>query len=278
MPGGINMKIPLIIIGALFVVFISLAHGQNVSQMLPIPVPQTQGGTGAISLGAGAVTPTGGSAGALADYLSGNATLPSTAATTVLVNPGATQYTFSRDNSTGYLKVNGSQTGNFSGYEFFINNGTLAAIIDYTGLKVPVLTASGQTSAVCYNISTGLITYNSGVTTCLVSTERLKDIQREIAPAEGLRIALAAKPQDYVNKQDPQGDEVGLVCEQMEKIDKRLVDHDKQGRCSGVRYEQYAGGILTAAVQQLKHDNDDLRQQIADLRRAVLETPKRHRT
>ena len=169
--------------------------------------------------------------------------------------------------------VNAAPSGSAGGVITWATNLTLDGSGNLTiagGLTATSLANSAQSNAVCYNSSTGAVTYNSGVTTCLASTIRVKDLKRPIAPDEGLRVAMAAKPWDYTNKVNPQGDEVGLVCEQLEKIDPRLVDHDKQGKCSGVRYEQYAGGILTAAVQKLKHDNDDLRRQIADLRRIVL--------
>lgn len=285
----------------------SVAQAQNTSQTISLPVSQSNGGTSATSLSTASVTPTGGSPNTLAAIFSGGGGVPgfsitgtgSIATINISGNLGGVNpcvsdgnYGWNYENGTGEMDAISCYSGNISANnDAFVwwqapVSGDLVKLmnVDKVGnfsnigtITSTGLTASGQANALCYNSSTGLITYNSGVTTCLVSAERFKDIKRDIAPDEGLRIVLAAKPKDYVNNKDPHGDEVGLVCEQMQNVDRRLVSYDKEGHCSGVRYEQYAGGILTAAVQQLKHDNDDLRQQITDLRNAIAKPQKRGR-
>lgn len=116
---------------------------------------------------------------------------------------------------------------------------------------LPYLANAAQSNAACFNSGTGALTYNGGVTTCLASTLTVKTLNRPITPPEGLNIVLAAQPYEYKNKVNPKGDEVGLICEYMAKIDERLTARNDKGECSGVRYEQYAGGILTAAIQEL---------------------------
>lgn len=123
--------------------------------------------------------------------------------------------------------------------------------LNSAGLSVTALTNSSQSNALCYNSSTGAITYNSGVTTCLASTMRVKDLKYKISPEEGLDIVMALQPWDYIKKGDPkEEDQTGLLCEQVEKIDPRLAAQDEKGRCNGVKYEQ-AVAVLVAAIQKL---------------------------
>ena len=259
---------------------------------LSTPLSVAQGGTAATTASAARTALSAAASGANGDITS------LTAAASIGNNSG-NSVTFTTTRGTGfiinndssatnvnYLYVASSKAGNAVGMQaagtdtnIGINvgaKGTGAITLFTPTFSLPSIAAAGSSNAVCWTAG-GSITYNSGVTTCLVSSARFKDIKRDIAGNEAMRIVLAAQPKEYTNKINPQGPEVGLVCEQMEKIDKRLVDYDKQGRCSGVRYEQYAGGILTAAVQQLKHDNDDLRQQITSLRNIIEKPQKRGR-
>jgi hypothetical protein len=113
------------------------------------------GAVQAASLGAATMTPTGGTNGTLASLLSGGTPLPAISATTITINPGASQYAYSRDNSNGYLKILGNQTSNFSGYEFYINNGTLAGRLDFSGFLNPLVTTVASLTT-CNSANDGL--------------------------------------------------------------------------------------------------------------------------
>jgi hypothetical protein len=102
------------------------AHAQNMSQTIPLPLSQAQGGTGAASLGAGSVTPTGGSANTLANYLGGVGQVP---------NWGVTGVT-----TTASVNINGNLAGSNpcasdGNYAWNYENGTgeMDAISCYTG-------------------------------------------------------------------------------------------------------------------------------------------------
>lgn len=125
-----------------------------------------------------------------------------------------------------------------------------------TSMFVPVFMANlpnaGSSSAMCFTPGTSAVTFNSGVTTCLVSTASVKDIKRPLTKKEGLDIVLAMTPDIYEYKKDftggARGEQIGFVGEDVAKVDNRFVARDEKGNVSGVRYEQYTAA-LTAAIQ-----------------------------
>lgn len=142
---------------------------------------------------------------------------------------------------------------------------TGATDIIVNGTITATLSSAAQTSAVCYNSGTGLITFNSGVTTCLASTATVKNLKRPIEPLEGLRTVLAMQPWVYTSKDGfsgvVPGDQVGLVAEKVALVDDRLVARDPQGKPTGVRYEQYTA-MLTAAIVELEKQNRRLERRL----------------
>ena len=112
------------------------------------------------------------------------------------------------------------------------------------------IAASAQANALCYNSTTKVVTYNSGVTTCLASMASVKDLHAPIYPDEALRAVLAMRPWTYLDKIE-QRERIGLVAEYVADIDERLVARDVNGALSGVRYEQYTAH-LTGAIQALE--------------------------
>lgn len=126
---------------------------------------------------------------------------------------------------------------------------------------------SAQSGYVCYNSGTGLLTYD-GTNTCLVSTGRLKSITAHLTPSETLDDVMRLDPVAYLYTRDdlPTGEQIGLIAEQVQAIDPRLVSLDDEGKPRGVRYMQMTA-ILAGAIQALKLENDQLRLKVDRIER-----------
>ena len=112
------------------------------------------------------------------------------------------------------------------------------------------LTAAGGTpNSACINAATKEITENAALT-CTVSARRFK---RNIAPLtlpEALRIGTQLRPVTFTYRSGGRR-AIGLIAEEVDSVDKRLVSYDKQGRPNAVNYEEVAV-IALRMVQQLQ--------------------------
>lgn len=136
-------------------------------------------------------------------------------------------------------------------------------------LAVQGITSAATTSAVCVNTGTGLMTYNSTVGTCTVSTLAAKTLKSPLTPQEGLDLVMAMRPWRYELKKGlptyVPGEQIGFVAEYTYKTDRRLVALNPDGSPAGVRYEQYTAA-LTGAIQALKAANDNLMREVQQLK------------
>lgn len=159
------------------------------------------------------------------------------------------------NSASGYaLRIEDSTGTNVM--SFRVSNGAVDTYI--TGLSV-----SAQANALCYNAGNGQITENAGLTTCLASMLSSKDLIAPIDPEDALQIVLAMSPYSYYQKNNhASGVQVGLIADYVTNVDDRLVARDSKGKLSGVRYEQYAGAMLTGAIQALKADINNIHQKL----------------
>lgn len=129
---------------------------------------------------------------------------------------------------------------------FYVNNdGTMFA---------PSTASSGsaQTGYWCYDANGQFI---RDTTTCLVSAAKFK---KDIKPLDiGLKELMKVEPVTYYNKdsQFGAGQQIGVIADQVAKIDERLIVHDSNGDIHGFNYEQYTAWI-TKAVQELNDKVD----------------------
>lgn len=147
------------------------------------------------------------------------------------------------------------------------SNWTLVGPAAITGLA-----SAATTSAVCYNTGSGLLTYNSTVGTCTVSTIAAKNLIAKLTPIEGFNMVMAMEPWRYSLREGLptyiNGEQIGFIAEYAAEKDDRLVAHNPDGTTAGFRYEQYTAA-LTAALKYIKADNDNLREEINELKKKL---------
>lgn len=129
-------------------------------------------------------------------------------------------------------------------------------------LFAPALaTSSGATNGtLCWRSSDGLINVDT-TTTCLLSSRRYK---KDITPLnEGLAAVQRLRPVSYRLKEDPYGTgpQIGLIAEEVDVVDARLVSHDPDGSAHAVRYQQLTA-LLIKAIQEQQHEIDKLKRQV----------------
>lgn len=123
-------------------------------------------------------------------------------------------------------------------------------------------TSAAQSGTVCYNSSTGLITYDATLG-CLTSFKNAKNIERELDPSECISIVLQLRAVEFTKKVGFGGEvdpakQIGFAAEDVEAVDSRLTARRPDGSIGGVRYAQDSA-IYSCAIRQLKADNDNLR-------------------
>ncbi|MDO8183849.1 MAG: tail fiber domain-containing protein [bacterium] len=112
-------------------------------------------------------------------------------------------------------------------------------------LILPSLT-TGTGDALCTSVFKN-VTFNSGATSCLASSLRFK---HDITDLDiGLKEILELRPVAYKQNSDNAA-EVGLIAEDVEQVDKRLMFYEADGVTPrGVRYEQLTA-VLAKAIQE----------------------------
>lgn len=121
-------------------------------------------------------------------------------------------------------------------------------LIKQTGAVFAPKTASSganQTGYWCYDASGQFI---RDTTTCLVSARKFK---MDIQPLDiGLSELLKVQPVMYYNKDTTfeKGQQIGVIADDVAKIDSRLVVYDNKGDIHGFNYEQFTAWI-TKAIQ-----------------------------
>ncbi|MCH7883224.1 tail fiber domain-containing protein [Patescibacteria group bacterium] len=108
-------------------------------------------------------------------------------------------------------------------------------------------TAAGTPDALCLSVSNE-VTVNTGVATCTVSSERFKhDIQDFIG---GLDTVVNLRPVSFIynGSTEPR---IGLIAEEVNRIEPRLVAIGATGLPRSVRYEELTA-VLTKAIQEMQ--------------------------
>ena len=168
----------------------------------------------------------------------------------------------------GAFKINDNNAGNFnlmssSGATgtITIGNSSNTGKTNFPGLGS---LTTAQTGSVCFSSTGGLLSYDP-TNTCLVSDGRFKT---GVAPLDaGIETVLLLRPVSYtlVPELDPDhvGRQVGLIAQDVAKVDERLIsryaDGPDKGTPRGVRYQQLTA-VLVKSVQQLNTKID--RQQL----------------
>jgi hypothetical protein len=149
------------------------------------------------------------------------------------------------------LSAGSAQAANFTSTTSTINH----------AVALPGIASSSAatTGTVCWTTSTGNLTVDTTVA-CLASTGKVK---KNVKPLDvGLPEVMALKPISYDLKDqyNPEhlGTMVGLITEDVQKVDPRLVALDDKGDPRGVRYMQMTA-VLVKAIQDQQHEIDDLR-------------------
>lgn len=136
---------------------------------------------------------------------------------------------------------------------------------------MPNITTSSaaQTGTVCWTTGTGKFTVDTTVG-CLTSIGIAKNIISNIQPQAALSIIEALLPVSFRYKDgwgdNGQYEQFGFIAEQAASIDERLVGRDSEGRLHGVRYMELTA-VLTAAIQELKAANDNIRAELGELKK-----------
>jgi hypothetical protein len=137
---------------------------------------------------------------------------------------------------------------------------------------MPNITTSSaaQTGTVCWTTGTGKFTVDTTVA-CLTSIMGAKNITERLTPIKALDIAIKLNPFAfrYKNGYGDSGkyEQFGLGAEEVALVDERLVGRDPSGALQGVRYQELTA-VLVGAVKELKASNDNLHEEINQLRKA----------
>lgn len=132
-------------------------------------------------------------------------------------------------------------------------------------LSVTGMTNVATTSAVCFNTSTHLLSYDGTIGTCTTSDERLKNMGERIPNALDRLLQISGV---YYTWKDPKygtGRQIGLGAQTVEKVFPELVQIGSDGYKS-LDYQRLTAPIIEA-LRELKGDNDNLREQIKRLAR-----------
>lgn len=168
----------------------------------------------------------------------------------------ATEFTFNNSGSTDGFGVTTGNTGiatlTATGSILFNTSSVIRMTIGNAGaITMPGLASSSAatTGTVCWT-SGGNLTVDTTVA-CLASTQKVK---QAIDPLDaGLRTVMQLRPVSYDLKPEfdtfHSGRQVGLIAEEVQKVDPRLIALDSEGDPRGVRYMQLTA-VLVKAVQQ----------------------------
>lgn len=145
--------------------------------------------------------------------------------------------------------------------------GVAGAIFSNT-LSVTSMANTATTSAVCYNTSTGLFTYDGTIGTCTVSDERLKNVGPRIDHAIDRLLKIDGVNYTWKDKAYGTGPQLGVVAQTVEKVFPELVQTGSDGYKS-VDYQRLTAPIIEA-LRELKADNDNLHRRIDGLKKRIV--------
>lgn len=132
-------------------------------------------------------------------------------------------------------------------------------------LTVSAIANAATTSSLCYNVGTGLITYDGTVGTCTVSDERLKNMGERIPNALERLLQINGVYYTWKDQALGTGRQIGVGAQTVERVFPELVQTDSNGRKSA-DYQRLTAPIIEA-IRELKADNDVMHAQIRVLQR-----------
>lgn len=163
-----------------------------------------------------------------------------------------------------------------TGLKLLVNSGsTIALRASSTGLvQMPngftaTIVNAATTSSVCYNTATGAFTYDGTLGTCTVSALRFKDPISAIESKDALIGMNTLRPAIWRYKKDSNLDNrthIGLYADDVEKMDKRCVGYDKDGKLQNYE-DRCVIAYLAGAIKELKAMNDNLVVEVRELKR-----------
>lgn len=114
-----------------------------------------------------------------------------------------------------------------------------------------VNSSAATSGTLCWTTGTGNVTVNATVA-CLASAARFK---QAVVPLDaGIDTLMKLRPVSYELKPeydaDRLGRQVGLIAEEVAKVDKRLVQYAPDGQTQGVRYMQLTAMLIKGAQEQ----------------------------
>lgn len=145
---------------------------------------------------------------------------------------------------------------------------TMAAIFQSGSIQAS-LRKSSQANVVCYNAASGELTFQSSMTGCALAGAHLDQLAEPVLGTNALKIVENLRPRSYRDtKFSGREDSVhfGFSPEEVAVTVPELVSRNVDGTAAlAVKYQDIIP-LLVGAVHQLKASNDDLRQQINELR------------
>jgi hypothetical protein len=143
--------------------------------------------------------------------------------------------------------------------------GNTTGTLTLAHLTATSLANSATTSAVCYNTSTGVLTYDGTVGTCTTSDERLKNIGPRIDNALDKLLKINGFYFTWRDARYGTGKQIGVGAQTVEKVFPELVSTGSDG-IKSVDYQKLVAPIIEA-LRELKVDNDNLHAEIARIQR-----------
>lgn len=236
--------------------------------------PQLAFSDGTAGIASWAVRNAGGDLSFSTTTTAGSATT-STAALTLLAT-GKPGLAISSSTPFATLSVN-PLAGDFSAQFAVGSTSKSSFIIDNSGhIFAPLLSqsAGAQTYTVCGAATTFEIIFDT--LTCATSAAKYKTNidDLDIGLSELMKVRpvvynwiLTGNPA-YDNDRNINHQQIGLIADEVEKIDSRLVTYDKEGEIHGFNYEQYTAW-LTKAIQELNTKVENM--QIGKVKRSMEE-------
>lgn len=107
--------------------------------------------------------------------------------------------------------------------------------------------ASGTPNSICQNGATGEVTVNAALT-CTVSSERFKN-HIESFSGSGLKLVSSIKPSAFFYNDRSDRARLGLIAENLAKVDPRLAEWDAQGRPNSIDFPAMMA-VMVKAIQE----------------------------
>lgn len=169
----------------------------------------------------------------------------------------------------------GTMSGNIAMGGNQINNviiGTTTPLAGaFTTLTATTLANVATSSALCYNVGTGALTYDGTIGTCTVSDERLKNMGPRIDHALDKLLRINGVSYTWKDPARGSGPQIGVGAQTVEKVFPELVQTGSDG-IKSVDYQRLTAPIIEA-LRELKADNDDLKTEMKKLKHGFHQRP-----